>query len=263
MYDDHNLRVFEDTLHRYTSHPVLREAVRKSQAAQQFIAADADYPAAAPAGRNAEMIVSTKRSFEAASAYADRQVCVLNFASAMSPGGGVVRGTNAQEESLCRCSTLYPCLNTPEMWDQFYTPNRETLYALHTDDCIYTPGVVVFKTDDSGHALMDEADWYTVNVITCAAPDLRHADPDADELAAIHEKRLARILDIAARNGNDAVILGAFGCGAFLNDPRVVAPAMNRVVQRYRAMFDFIEFAIYCRPGRDANYRIFDERIRK
>ena len=136
-------------------------------------------------------------------------MCVHNFASASNPGGGVTRGANAQEECLCRCSSLYFCLNTSEMWSGFYQPHRYAQNPLHNDDIIYTPNVTVFKTDTADPKLMAERDWYEVNVITCAAPNLRQHPSNAynsgdgdsavrisdKELLAIHEKRLRRILD--------------------------------------------------------------------
>ena len=78
-----------------------------------------------------------------------------------------------------------------------------------------------------------------------------------DELRAIHERRLRRILDIAAANGEEAVILGAFGCGAFRNDPNDVSAAAAAVVPQYRARFKVIEFAVYCRPGDTRNFDAF------
>ena len=78
------------------------------------------------------------------------------------------------------------------------------------------------------------------------------------ELLAIHEKRLRRILDLAVTEGNEAVILGAFGCGAFLNPPRIVARAMKNVVKERRHDFKAIEFAVYCPPRDDSNYRTFE-----
>lgn len=75
------------------------------------------------------------------------KTAVHNFASATNPGGGVTRGSSAQEECLCRCSGLYFSLNTKPMWDGFYNPHRNTHNPIHNDDIIYTPGVVVFKKD--------------------------------------------------------------------------------------------------------------------
>lgn len=78
-----------------------------------------------------------------------------------------------------------------------------------------------------------------------------------DELLAIHEKRFTRILDIALTNNNDVVILGAFGCGAFENNPGVVAAAAKNVVEKYIHAFRVIEFAVYCSPRDSNNYDVF------
>lgn len=94
-------------------------------------------------------------------------MCVHNFASASNLGGGVVNGSTAQEECLCRCSSLYFCLNIQEMWDGFYRPHRKEHNPLHNDDIIYTPNVIVFKTDTASPRLMSEEGWYEVNVVTC------------------------------------------------------------------------------------------------
>lgn len=155
-------------------------------------------------------------------------------------------------------------------WEKFYAPHRRAHEPLHNDDCIYTPGVVVFKSDVDYPQLLPEEKWYSANVLTCAAPNLRErpsnemnaGDGDAaahisrEDLQALHEKRMRRVLEIAWRKGNEVVILGAFGCGAFRNPPAVVAQAMQTVVQEYRMNFETIEFAVYCGAQYDTNYRV-------
>ena len=69
---------------------------------------------------------------------------------------------------------------------------------------------------------------------------------------------ITRILDIALTNNNDVVILGAFGCGAFENNPGVVAAAAKNVVYKYIHAFRVIEFAVYCSPRDSHNYDVFN-----
>ena len=269
-----NAEVFRDTERICRENGRLRAAIAASRKGQRLIVEGA---AVGGVDLNrfeaaAEVVVSPKRTFEAAVAYAGRmRTCAHNFASATNPGGGVVNGSSAQEEALCRCSTLYFNLNVREMWDGFYSPHREAHDPLHNDDIIYTPGVVVFKSDTAYPRTLAESEWKTLDVITCAAPNLRerpsnrmnsgdgdaHVEISAADLQALHERRLRRILDVAAANGAEALVLGAFGCGAFRNDPKVVAAAARTVVSDYLHAFRAIEFAVYCRPGDSANYDAF------
>ena len=272
-----NAECFSDTERCCRTNPRLVAAIAESRSRQRLIRegdAITELRAVSAPNGSCECRVSPKRSFEAARAYAGKmRTCVLNFASASNPGGGVVNGSSAQEEALCRCSTLYENLNTREMWDGFYAPHRAARNPLHNDDIIYTPGVIVFKSDTAYPKEMPEADWYEVNVITCAAPNLRERPSNSmnsgdgeraikisdSDLEALHARRLRRILDVAAADGNEAIILGAFGCGAFRNDPRVVARAAASVICDYRSRFKVIEFAVFCRPGDTANFDTFNE----
>lgn len=273
MAREENRLVFEDTERLCRQNERLVESIKNSINKQQLILEKDTYIVDTASGftEKAKVIVSPKRTYEAASAYKGQAVVAHNFASASNPGGGVTRGANAQEEALCRCSTLYFCLDIDELWKGFYLPHRKEKNPIHNDDCIYTPDVTVFKSDTKTPRLLSETDWYNVNVITCAAPNLRErpsnqmnpGDGDKsinvsdDELLFIHEKRLSRILDIAKQNKNDVVILGAFGCGAFANSPEVVARAASNVIKEYLYDFKIIEFAVYCPPGDDRNYRVF------
>ena len=273
-----NAAIFRDTEAMCKAHPRLKEAIAISRTNQKLIL-EGDKVDVPPSGNAAEgrLVVSSKRTFEAASAYAHTmKTCVLNFASASNPGGGVINGSSAQEEALCRCSTLYFNLNTNAMWNGFYSPHRAARDPIHNDDAIWTPRVVVFKSDNAFPTALPESDWYEVDVISCAAPNLRehpsnsmnNGDGDRcirlapEKLRAIHEHRLSRILDIASANGEEAVVLGAFGCGAFRNDPAVVAAAAASVVPRYRTRFKVIEFAVYCRTGDTRNLDAFKRAFR-
>lgn len=270
-----NAEIFLDTAEFIIHTPQLKNALAESLKNQRLYLEKDRVETVEIEKKYAEtqVIVSRKRSFEAASQYArdGKKVCVLNFASATNPGGGVVNGSSAQEESLCRCSTLYPCLDAKEIFHRFYDVHRRARNPLYNDDCIYTPGVVVCKSDISFPERMDEKDWYKVDVITCAAPNLRERPSNAmnphagdraakithDELMELLLGRIERIFAIAATQKEEVLILGAFGCGAFCNPPEVVAKAFARVQKKYEGVFDTIEYAIYCRDYESANYDEF------
>lgn len=282
MANPKNISVFEDTVNFVQNTKRLQEAVDASLKSQKFIAENDPVPEGSLVKRfetPAQIIVSKKRTFEAVSAYTGRgdKLCVLNFASATNPGGGVVNGSSAQEESLCRVSTLYFTLDTDENRERFYKPHRMSRDPVHNDDIIYTPDIVVFKTDTSNPERMPENDWYNCDVITCAAPNLRenplnrYNNSDGrerlllsdDELVSVHRKRDRRIFDVAVQNKVDVLVLGAFGCGAFRNSPTLVADVMLSLAKEYKHAFRTIEFAVYCPPFDDTNYRIFAERSKK
>ena len=221
-----NAEIFRDTERRYTTDQALVQAVRQSTEAQVFIAEKSTVVVPAPSkAEKAKVIVSGKRSLEAGESYAKqgKKVCVLNFASATNPGGGVVNGSSAQEECICRCTTLYPCLNTNQMWNVFYSPHRKVANPLYNNDCIYTTDVCVFKSDTDIPEPLSKEDWWRVNILTCAAPNLRerpsnmmnpHAGNTAakitpSELEKLLTARIRRIFEVAVANGNEVSILGA------------------------------------------------------
>ena len=269
-----NAQIFIDTEKRYKTEPTLMVAVNASIQTQCFIAESAkvDVPAAQTQTK-AKVVVSGKRSLEAAEPYAKqgKKVCVLNFASASNPGGGVVNGSSAQEECICRCTTLYPCLNTSAMWNAFYMPHRKANNPLYNNDCIYTPDVCVFKSDINFPEPLPKTEWWNVNILTCAAPNLRErpsnamnpnagttaAKISATELEKLLTSRIRRIFEVAVANGNEVLILGAFGCGAFRNPPELVAKVFHNVMQDYLGYFETIEYAVYHTEREIANFEAF------
>ena len=157
------------------------------------------------------------------------------------------------------------------MWDAFYAPHRKARNPLHNDDIIYTKDVIVFKDDD----YQPLPKLFAVDVITCAAPTLREQasnrynpsdgdqapDITPEQLLALHERRGRQILSTAVTNGAQVIILGAFGCGAFKNDPAIVAQAYANILPEYLHYFRTIEFAVYCRPHSPQNFDAFKNRI--
>lgn len=266
---------FQDTLKLMTEDSTLRTAVDVSTQKSKVYREDEPLLTAASAKYDATTIsVTGHRTLQAAGLLLKdrpgRKVAIHNFASATNPGGGVVRGSRAQEECLCRCSTLYPILQSPVLLKDFYQYHRIRHDVLYSDTCIYTPGVVVFKTDEDLPRRFPKPAWYEVDVVTCAAPNLRpipynRMNPGVGEAAQIsdtallvlHRQRARHLLAVAAANGADILVLGAFGCGAFMNPPRIVAKAYADVLPEFSGRFEHIEFAVYCRPGDDENYRAF------
>lgn len=254
------VEIFNDTLEQCRNNTILSEAV-SSSIKRQYILRHNDQMVlnAKPRSGIAEVIVSRKCTIEAAEQYKDKKVCILNFASSKNPGGGVVNGARAQEECICRITTLYPCLSDEKIMNGFYLPHRSMFSdTLYNDDLIFTPDVYCIKTDTAAPAKRDECEWFKTDVITCASPNLSaYTKVTDDVLEKIQLSRLERVFVTAANEGADALILGAFGCGAFRNPPEVVAGVMKKLTDKYAGYFDVIEFAVYCSPKNPVNYEAF------
>ena len=267
------IEVFEDTLSWINSDPDLSASVDAAKKNTTVFYED-DYPAFnSSKTRDTVIEVSGSRSFEAAMRlrkdFPSAKITVMNFANAFHPGGGVTNGSSAQEECLCRTSTLYPLLNRRILRNSFYKHHYDLNTPKASDSLIYTEGVVIIKTDEDLPKRMPKVDWVTVDVITIAAPDLRDKSNmyametdngtymnDA-ELFGYHVKRAIHMLTCAAAKGADILVLGAFGCGAFQNNPEVVARAYRTTLQVFPKVFQRIEFAVYCPPGESVNYETF------
>lgn len=269
--------IFRDTERLYQTNPRLHAVVEESRARARLYLPGEPLELPARIGPDPIVTVSGSKSFDAALRLLDENpsshVAVLNFASATNPGGGVLCGSSAQEESLCRCSTLYPTLDQRRFWKGYYQHHRDQCDVRYSDACIYSPGVVVFKCDAEYPKLMPEDEWFEVDVVTCAAPNLRRMSPGSydfssgswrsvsdEELYRLHVSRGRRICEVAAANGATSMVLGAFGCGAFQNDPRVVARAYRTVLEEMGPFFERVEFAVFCPSGRESkNFEAFKE----
>jgi uncharacterized protein (TIGR02452 family) len=232
------VEIAEDTQTRFPAllvHPQWGQTVRESVAKSVLHASTSPLPPPATP-QQTEILVENSDTFVAAGTYArlGRRVCVLNMASERTPGGGFLRGAPAQEESLCRRSTLYPTLNRHR-------------YPIPPTGAIFSPGVVVFKGPESiGCPLWTDDHWFACDVVSAAA--IRHPRltdqgtyTDSDWRSTL--ERIRTVLRVPAMHGScDVLILSAWGCGAFGGDPHVVARAFAVVLReteflgRYRVV---------------------------
>jgi uncharacterized protein (TIGR02452 family) len=170
----------------------------------------------------------------------------LVFASARNPGGGFLTGARAQEEDIARASALHACLSAAPA---FYLHHRANPDLRYSDRVIYSPGVPVFR--DENFRLLDRP--HRTAFLTAAAPNLRAVLANQPELAAtvpaVLRARALRVLEVAAAHGHRRLVLGAWGCGVFGNDPAVVASAFAAALDRVDT-FDHVVFAVLDRaPG--------------
>jgi uncharacterized protein (TIGR02452 family) len=195
-----------------------------------------------PQGELARVDVTDESTLEAARRLGGDLACLV-FASARNPGGGFLNGAQAQEESVARSSALYPCLLAA---GDFYRYHRAHEDLTYTDRVIYSPRVPVFR-DDRGTLLPEP---YPVSFLTAAAPNrsaiMRNQPERAGGIPAALLRRAVRVLHVAAAHGHRRLVLGAWGCGVFGNDPAVVAQAFRTALRENR-YFDHVVFAVFDR----------------
>ena len=171
-------------------------------------------------------------------------VLLLNFASAKNPGGGFLGGSQAQEESLARSSALYASLQTQP---EYYETNRGCRTALYTDHMILSPGVPVFR-EDNGQLL---AEPYTVGMLTSPAVNagaVNDNEPaNVEKILPTMASRIDKALAVALRHGYEHLVLGAWGCGVFRNDPKAIAKLFADALLgqgKYVDAFPSVTFAV-------------------
>ena len=257
-----NIDIFNDTQKRIHTDPVLKRLTEQS--VSQTIVYDENFISNnTPYCKNSEITVEENLTLLSARKHVNqgKKTGILNFANPIEPGGGVLRGANAQEEYLCRASNLYNCLN--ETSASAYYKYHNSLIGndglrkcfLASDKIIYSPNIVVFKDDvnympksNLPFQQVYTEEWMEVDIITCAAPyfldDVFLINDE--ELLHLFRKRIRNILEVAIEHGIQAIILGAFGCGAFNNPPEIVASAFKKVFEeeRYQNAFENVTFAI-------------------
>ena len=259
MYDA-LIESFHDTRMRFKNDPQLAQKTRQMKERSRLYRGGVVSPQRAIKGESrCEVVEDTTFRCAQGLLEAGKRVAVLNFANPHEPGGGVKRGAMAQEECLCRSSNLFLALDQYPFERDYYKWHRRNGDDMFSDRLIYSPGVTVIKSDDEIPVLLDSP--FEVDVITCAAPYLRFGQAlrDVRALTDIYRRRIRNILETAMSYGVDRLVLGAFGCGAFHNDPALMAGAFYDLLIRegYAARFERVVFAIKADGRGRANYETF------
>ncbi len=187
------------------------------------------------------------------------RVLALNFASARNPGGGFLNGSQAQEESLARASGLYACIAP---LTEMYEVNRQHRSCLYTDHMIYSPGVPVFR--DDGDALLERplpVSFLTAPAVNAGAVK-RNEPENESQIEPVMLSRIEKVLSVAVVQGYETLVLGAWGCGVFANDPERVAEWFAQHLQGeglFRDAFCRVVFAVLCRTDDRATIRPFEK----
>ena len=189
--------------------------------------------------------------------YGREKVCCLNFASAKNPGGGFLGGSQAQEESIARSTGLYNCQLKAS---DYYETNKQTKSCFYTDYMIYSPGVPIIK-DEAGNKLdrLMQASIITAPAVNTGV--VKHKEPHRlTEVETVMKRRIKKVLTIALEHQHDTIVLGAWGCGVFQNNPEDIAQYFHEVIKNdFPNAFKEIVFAIYARNERFVKpfWRIF------
>lgn len=172
-----------------------------------------------------------------------KDIGVLNFASAKNPGGGFLNGALAQEESIAVGSGLY---DTQIKNEKYYLENRNCKTMMYTDYMIYSPEVV-FIRDESLNLLENPV---TANIITAPAVNYGQVilkKEDTELAKKVMKIRMRKVLALFVEKKNKNLILGAYGCGVFRNDPNLITDYWKELLyeENYVSYFDNIIFAVF------------------
>lgn len=169
--------------------------------------------------------------------YHEGKTAVLNFASYRHAGGMFIEGSQAQEECLCHESILYNVLRQYQSYYDWNEQNRNR--SLYLDRAIYSEDVLFLRK------MMKPI---KADVITCACPNKKAAQKYAGVSdgwnSRVLDERIRFLLDIAAERGVDTLILGAFGCGVFGQDPYEVAAVFKKYLEQDYKCFKKVIFAV-------------------
>ena len=259
------LKIIEDGFYEYNGKRVELKELIETSVASTFLLTPTEAEEinpTIPTNKNMIIEVVNETTLQGAKRLNDsnkfKKIGVLNFASAKNAGGGFLGGSQAQEESLARNSALYASLQSqPDYYHYHRRVNKSLLYSNHI---IYSPRCPVFRLD-SGELLSEP---YLVDFITSPAPNRGAIENNQSHFIAkidkVFRERIELVLRLALREGCDALVLGAWGCGVFRNTPQKVAELFGDILlkdREFNSAFEYVSFSIPEHQKRPVNSLAF------
>ena len=190
-----------------------------------------------------------------------KKVLCLNFASAKNPGGGFLGGSQAQEESLARASGLYPCI---AQMKEYYQAHKDSKSCFYSDRLIYSPSVPVFRDERDG--LLTNP--YSLSFVTAPAVNrgvIERREPEKIEnISEVMGGRIEKLLSLCVIHQHPVLILGAWGCGVFQNNPAEIASLFREQLLEnplFKNAFEKVVFAVLDRKKDLKVFREFDKAL--
>ena len=196
---------------------------------------------------------------------------MLNMANRHTPGGGVINGARAQEESVFRQSNLCVSLYQFDEWhaDLLGVPLGNGRYPMDRNTGgIYSGRVTFFRASSrNGDALVETPfECAVVSVAAINRPDLDSDGRLVDWAIWTTKSKIRTMLRIGLLHGHDAIVLGAWGCGAFCNPPEHMAQLFREVLleEEFADKYRIVRFAVIeDHNSRDSNFAPFDREFNK
>ncbi len=244
------LSIFNGNQEKIKESEELQKLIEKSQSTLEFADKPVYLGEVSKRSAKGQIIVIKTDSVDAIFGCKGK-TAALNFASAKNPGGGVVRGAVAQEEALCIDSGLYNVLNCGKAMREYYEPNRRLKSLVYNDTAIYSENVPFISSSGK------EMPLKLADIVTCPAPNLNGFRIKPEDAGAAFERRWRIVLSLMIRHGVEEAVLGAWGCGVFRNDPKVVAGTLLKTINDMDALY-YLDKIVLAVPG-GKNYDAFKE----
>lgn len=190
---------------------------------------------------------------------------VLNMANAYVPGGGYLQGLIAQEENMFRRTDCHFTININHLDTNGYYKKEivdlingvnGNVYLDTNKPRICIRGQELREREDLGYIWLSEDEIFPFYEMRSAAIDLRSGEKFSEEECF---KRIIAQFNTLKKLNIKHVVLGAHGCGAFLNPPEKVAEIYKKVIQDFIHDFHVISFAIFNAGYGPDNYSIFKD----
>lgn len=172
------------------------------------------------------VIVSNKKFLDAACEYSlkGQRVAVVNLS----------KDLEFEDNGLYCCTNLFPVLNSIQ-------ENKKQIFK---EELYYIPQITVFKTSTQYPRLLNEDQWFNIDVISNSSFELKNDTYKDNELYKYYEFKWHQILDIATLKKRDVVVIKDFGCKqSNIELIQIISKALRNILKDYKNTFKTIEFA--------------------